>query len=88
MSKCNFSISFLESAESVISKAETAIKNANGSFSGDTRSGSFALSTPLGMVSGIYNIENFSINIKISDKPIFLGCSKIQTELQKYLSVG
>lgn len=85
MSKCQFSITFSGDADTLISKANKAIQNANGKFEGDTYSGEFNLKTPIGSVKGNYIIENASINVTILEKPMFLSCNKIQSELQNYL---
>ena len=86
MSKCMFTIEFTESANALIEKANAAITNAGGTFNGDASSGSFSLSTPIGSVAGSYTIDDMGIVIQISDKPIFVSCNKIESELRKYLS--
>jgi len=85
MSKCQFSISFSGDADTLISKANKAIKLADGKFEGDSHAGEFSLKTPIGSVKGNYQIENESINVEISEKPMFLSCNKIESELQNYL---
>jgi hypothetical protein len=85
MSKCIFSIEFTESPNSLIEKANKAITEAGGTFSGDASSGSFSLKTPIGSVAGSYTIDDLGIAIQISDKPVFVSCNKIESELRKYL---
>ncbi|HOZ87632.1 MAG TPA: hypothetical protein PL029_07740 [Bacteroidia bacterium] len=86
MPKCNFTIPFSGSPEALIEKARKAIGEAKGNFSGDTGSGFFSLSTPLGPVNGSYNISESAIHVEIDNKPVFVGCGKIENELQKYLN--
>ncbi|MES2679547.1 MAG: hypothetical protein V4635_06660 [Bacteroidota bacterium] len=86
MSKCNFSIAFSGSPEALVEKAAEAISKANGNFNGDAGSGSFNLSTPIGAVNGSYTMSESSINIQIDEKPMFIACGKIESELQKYLN--
>ena len=85
MSKCNFSIDFPGSADSLVQKAQSAIVNAGGKFNGDNASGGFIIPTPLGEVSGMYGVENQSFHISIEDKPFFLSCNKIESTLRDYL---
>jgi hypothetical protein len=86
MPKCKFSIPFSGDPETLIERANDAISAAKGNFSGDTGAGFFRLSTPIGRVSGTYNISESAIHIEIDDKPVFVGCGKIESELQKYLN--
>lgn len=85
MSKCNFSIDFTDSVEVLIQKAQSAITGAGGSFSGDAASGGFIIPTPVGKVTGSYAVESQVFHVSIEDKPIFLTCNKLETELTKYV---
>ena len=87
MSKCNFSIPFHGSVEQLVGKAKDAIRSAGGQFSGDVAGGQFSLSTFVGTISGSYDVSQSSLNIDISDKPMFVSCSMIEQELKKYLQV-
>lgn len=88
MSKCNFSIDFSGQADALVQKAEAAIIKAGGKFNGDTESGGFIIPTPIGQVSGAYGIENQSFNIQIENKPLFITCNKLETELRRYVEAG
>ena len=85
MSKCNFSIDFSGSADSLVQKAQTAITSNGGKFNGDASSGGFIISTPLGEVSGVYAVESQSFHISIEDKPFLVSCNKIETTLKEAL---
>ncbi|HEY0054591.1 MAG TPA: hypothetical protein VGB63_04470 [Pedobacter sp.] len=85
MSKCNFSINFHGSADDLVSKAQTAITNSRGKFNGDSSSGAFIISTPVGEVSGSYAVEGQNFLIDIEDKPFLVSCSKIESTLTEYL---
>jgi hypothetical protein len=87
MSKCNFSIPFSGNVTDIISTAQSAITGAGGNFTGDANSGAFSLSTFVGEIKGTYSIGGSNLNIDISDKPMFLGCSMIEAELKKYLKM-
>jgi hypothetical protein len=85
MSKCNFSIAFNGSPEELIERARKAINEAGGEFFGDTFTGEFSLSTFIGKISGSYNAAPMKLEIEIMDKPVFISCSRIKEELEKYL---
>jgi hypothetical protein len=85
MSKCNFSIAFSGSPEELVERARKAITGAGGQFFGDASTGEFSLSTFIGKISGNYNAAPLKLEIEITDKPIFIGCSRIKEELEKYL---
>lgn len=87
MSKCNFSIPFSGNATDIISAAQSAITSAGGNFTGDVNSGEFSLSTFVGEIKGNYTVSGSNLNIDITDKPMFLGCSMIEAELKKYLKM-
>ena len=87
MSKCNLSIPFSGSIEQFVVKAKDAITSAGGQFSGDAAGGEFSLKTFAGTISGSYDVSQSSLNIDISDKPMFVSCSMIEQELKKYLNV-
>lgn len=87
MAKCNFSIPFTGTATELKTKAETAIKNKGGKFTGDTNAGNFSLPTPLGEIVGTYTMNNASpIDIIITEKPLLVSCNKIQDTLNGYLN--
>lgn len=85
MSKCNFNITSNEPIAQLIDKAKKAIASAGGTFDGDTEKGSYSIQTPVGKITGTYSVTGNSINFLITDKPLLVGCSKIETELKKYL---
>lgn len=86
MSKCNFEISFTGGAEAVVEKLKTRIIAAKGSFEGAAESGNFVVQTPVGAVNGNYTISGQQLNIEITDKPVFVGCSVIESFIQKELA--
>jgi hypothetical protein len=84
MAQCNFSIQFNASADEVAEKARTAILDAGGSFQGNSASGMFDLSTPLGGIRGSYVIQHPVIYITISAKPFLVSCGLIEKQLRGY----
>jgi hypothetical protein len=87
MPKCSFSIPFSGDITDIISSAQSGIANAGGNFMGDVNGGEFSLSTFVGEIKGTYTVSGSNLNIDITDKPMFLGCSMIEAELKKYLKM-
>ena len=85
MSKCNFSIAINGSQEELVERARKTITGAGGQFFGDASTGEFSLSTFIGKISGSYNASPAKFEIEIMDKPVFISCSRIKEELEKYL---
>ena len=85
MSKCSFSIPFSESAEDFLVKAKTGITGAGGMFAGDVNAGNFSISTFVGAIAGNYTLNASTLQVEITDKPMFLSCSMIEEELRKKL---
>lgn len=88
MAKCNFNIDFTDPIEKLIEKAKEGITSAGGTFDGDTGEGSYAIPTKLGKISGSYSVEGNTIAFVITDKPLFVSCNLIETELRKYLGAS
>lgn len=86
MARCQFSIEFSGEAEELLQKAKNGITQAKGSFEGDANQGSFQVPTPLGAIKGAYTIAGSEITISVADKPMLLGCGRIESELRKFMS--
>ncbi len=86
MARCQFSIEFSGAAEELLQKAKDGITRAKGSFDGDASQGSFKVPTPLGDIKGNYTIDASVITIAVADKPMLLGCGRIESELRKFMS--
>ncbi len=82
---CNFSFDLNESAATIVAKAKDAISKAGGTFTGNDASGDFVLSTFAGKIVGSYTVLASSLEIAITNKPIFVSCSMIEQELRKFL---
>jgi len=81
MAGCNFSIAFAGSAANAIAKSKAEIEKQGGSFNGDEQSGSFSVKV-FGTISGTYTVSGSQINIVITDKPLFISCSQIESFMQ------
>jgi hypothetical protein len=82
---CNFHIDFPQSASELLSTAEGAMAKAGGKFEGNEKKGLFSLSTPFGKIKGTYLIENSTIYITVREKPMLVGCNRIENELRNHL---
>lgn len=80
---CKFQLPFSEPAESAVQKAKAAVENQNGSFNGDTISGNFELTVFGNFIKGNYTIEGQVLNLEVTDKPLFVPCSMIESFLKK-----
>ena len=86
MSKCSFSIPHSGNVEAILSGAKSGITGAGGTFTGDNTAGKFLLSTLIGNIAGEYTVNASTLDIEITDKPMFLGCSQIESELRKRIN--
>jgi hypothetical protein len=63
------------------------MSQSNAKFEGDNTSGAFAFSAVGFDIAGNYNIIDDIIDVNITDKPFLVSCSKIESEIRKYLGV-
>lgn len=80
---CSFSIGFSGEAEALVKRAQLAVGQAGGSFTGNDTSGQMVVKTPIGTVSASYTVSEQQINITILKKPFLLSCKRIENELRK-----
>lgn len=78
MSKCSFIIPFTVSPENLLNGARGAIEKQGGSFNGDISQGSFAVQL-MGTISGTYQVSGQEMMVEITEKPMFIGCSQIES---------
>jgi hypothetical protein len=86
MAKCNFSISYTQPIEQLIEKARKGIISQGGTFNGNTQSGSYSVPSPLGKITGTYEVQGNSIAFAITDKPFLVSCNRIKDELTKLIN--
>jgi len=84
MAKCNFSIQFSGSPETIFSRARTAVEKQGGTFSGDANSGSFSINV-FGAISGNYTVSGQQLHISIEDKPMMIPCAAIENALKSQI---
>jgi hypothetical protein len=82
---CDFTFPLNISAEDLVHKMSKAITGIGGTLSGDTNAGAFQLPTPVGKISGSYQIGGQGLVVHIEDKPFFVSCAQIEAQLRKSL---
>jgi hypothetical protein len=83
MARCNFTIEFEEPEEKLIERAKNGITSKGGTFEGNTEKGLFSMPTPAGKVVAAYTVNGNQIHFEIMDKPLIVGCNRIEEELRK-----
>ncbi|HXV61367.1 MAG TPA: hypothetical protein VEK15_11775 [Vicinamibacteria bacterium] len=64
---------------------EAHVVGAGGTFAGSAREGTFSLPTPIGVFEGIYRIEGRVIAIEVLEKPFFVPCGAIESQLLRFV---
>ncbi|PWT74943.1 MAG: hypothetical protein C5B59_09940 [Bacteroidetes bacterium] len=78
MSTCYFTIQFAGSTVDFYRKIKKAIEENNGSVTGDSSSGTFAIPVLGSTVAGSCAITGQSLMITITKKPVVISCSLIE----------
>ncbi len=82
---CLFQFPWIGNPPDWVIRAREGISKAGGVFSGDASSGHFSSPTPVGKISGNYQVQDGQMTLNITEKPVFLPCSLIEQYLKKYL---
>ena len=83
---CQFSIPISSSVASIVAKAEAAIIADGGTFTPTDNGGTFTAPIPLGEIDGSFEIISGSANVTITNKPWFVSCGKIESQLTAYMN--
>jgi hypothetical protein len=86
MSVCQFDLPFSQSPREAVQKARAAVESQNGIFQGDENSGHFEVSVMGNTVKGNYAVSGQILHLSITDKPIFVPCSMMESFLRKEIS--
>jgi hypothetical protein len=86
MSACNFDIPFNGPVSVAIEKAKAAIESQNGTFNGNDTSGEFGVTILGNTIKGSYTITGQVLHLTITQKPLFVPCSMIESFLLKQVS--
>jgi hypothetical protein len=83
---CNFSINYPKPKDQLVSQLKAAIlSQGNAQFEGDQTRGEFAFTAMSFNIAGGYAIVEDVIDVNITDKPFLVSCSRIESEIRRYL---
>ncbi|MDF7818924.1 hypothetical protein P1X15_15010 [Runella sp. MFBS21] len=82
----SFDIPFEGPSDKILEKAKKAIEAGNGTMSGDPLKGSFSLPAGISKVKGEYLVDNSTLKVTITDKPIYVSGDMIENILKKHLA--
>lgn len=85
MRGCDFSIEFRQDAGTMMDLAKRAITQAGGTVTVEGSKATFGLSTGVGRIRGSYSISGSMLTVIITDKPVWVGCNRIENEIRKHL---
>jgi hypothetical protein len=84
---CNFRIAPKQDINTVYQIALQEIERLGAKFKGDERGGSFELEI-LGMrFKGIIQVESNIIVVNLTDKPLLVPCSLIESSVKSYVDI-
>ena len=83
---CNFTFEYTAPKDKMVSKLSSAILGQKGSFQGNESGGNFSFSAMGFAFSGNYSINGDQVSVEITDKPFLVSCSKIESEIKKYIA--
>lgn len=83
---CIIKITFQHPKEDAVLQLRNKIIEQGGVFEGDTNGGDFSVPSKFGWFVVSYEIYEDLITINVIKKPLVVGCSRIQDELEKFLS--
>ena len=85
MAACNFTIPFSGDPQDVLRKAQSAVQQQGGTFTGDNNSGRFDVSVFGNTIKGSYTVQGQSLEIVIESKPFLIPCSTIEGFLKSQI---
>jgi len=86
MAKKKIKLYFQSYAGDLYKQIVLMIREAGGILSGNIRSGSISIPTPIGKIISKYKIIANEIEIEIIEKPFLVGYGKIESKLKGYIS--
>ncbi len=81
MSKCKFKNTVNQPVDELLNNAKREILAKGGRFYGDSSSGNFSGSTPIGSIEASYTIVDGELYITIDKKPLLVSCKRIEQVL-------
>ena len=66
-----------------LAKAQTAVRSAGGTFTGDAAAGSFSGKTPAGEVKGTYKVNAGRVTVDVTDKPFLVPKAMVESKVRE-----
>ncbi len=85
MADNSFTLQFVTDPAEMFASLTKAVKKNRGEISADQERGSFRIATALGPVSGDYEMGGQHVIITITEKPVWLAYSAIESKLRDYI---
>ena len=86
MASCEFKFDFNGHPAELVEEIQSGFANAGGRVSVEDNAGSFSIDTPVGLFGGNFVVSERSITIEVDDKPMFVPCSAIESQLRKFVA--
>ena len=86
MASCEFQFDFTGEAQELVREIESGFVSAGGRVSVEDNEGSFTIDTPVGSFGGSFMVSKQTITIAVIDKPMFVPCSAIESQLRKFVA--
>lgn len=67
-----------------LAKAQAAVKEGGGTFSGDATGGTFSGPTPVGDVKGTYQVAGGHVTIEITEKPFLAPKALVESKIRGF----
>jgi hypothetical protein len=84
----SFTLTVPGDLEAAVKRAERAVADAGGSFTGDATGGSFSGKTPMGAVKGTYTVAGNTVTVTITDKPWLLPAGTLEGKVREYFGAA
>jgi hypothetical protein len=79
-----FDVTVSGDLQAAVDRARAKVTGAGGTFTGDTKSGSFSGPSGVGTIEGKYSVSGQVVTVKVTKKPFIVPCSKIESTVRDY----
>jgi hypothetical protein len=84
MADCNFEFQLNGTIEEIKTKIVSGIEKNNGEIEFTNDEGKFTIKHPLATIGGTISVSETNLSIRITEKPVFVPCEMIKTEVEKF----
>jgi len=86
MSDCKFEFGLTGTAEETKEKIIGGIEKNNGEIEFSDEEGKFTIKHPLATIGGKIIISESGLEVQITEKPVFIPCEMIKSEVEKFFT--